>query len=245
MITVTTYAIGNRYIKELPGWVKSIRRYSKPVQMIFGLGKPGESSIDVYVQRSDSDKVSHVYEFKPPVSGKLLTNWNNIGFLKPCWISAAIDSEHCTDTLLWVDVDARTRGNLNEIVSDLEDADLGLVYNRDHWMAGTIAAHRTEENYEWFKSWGAACVKKMRPHHNSWLTNDQTIMQNMISKLQAPPIIDLGTKWASIPPALVGDKKNPVLVCPTNDDAIIWHWQASRGEVQGWNWPPEEKRRKI
>ena len=244
MITVTTYAIGKRYIQELPGWVKSIKRYSKPVKMIFGLGRPGESSIDVYVQRSDDDKIAKAYTYRPPVSGKLLTNWNNIGFLKPCWIKAVMESDDCDSTLLWIDVDARTRGNLNEIVADLEDADLGLVHNRDHWMAGTIGAHRSEENYDWFDRWGANCIKKMRAHHSSWLNNDQSIMQNMISKLQSPPIIDLGPKWASVPPALVGDKKNPVMVSPTDENAVIWHWQASRGEVHGWNWPPEEKYRK-
>jgi len=245
MITVTTFAIGNRYIKELPGWVKSIKQHSKPVMMIVGLAKPGESVIDVYVQRSDSDKVAHIYEFRPPVNGKLLTNWNNIGFLKPCWISAVLDSDYCTDTVLWTDVDSRTRGDLNLVVHDLDDCDLGLVYNVNHWMAGTIAARRTPENYEWFKDWGTACIKKMKPVQTNWHNNDQTVMQNMIAKLQAPPIIDLGVKWASLPPALVGDKKNPVLVAPSDENAIVWHWQASRGEVHGWNWPPEERYRKV
>jgi hypothetical protein len=238
-----SYAVGKTYQKELKGLIESVIQLSKPVRMVYGLGEAGNNTLEAYVQYSNKSRLVKSYNVELPVKKDHLVNWNNIGFMKPMWIAANLIDTECSDIVLWLDADARVRGDLNVLEKDMRDADFGLVRHYGEWIAGTIGLRREDRILEWMQLWSDACLKQMRPKQPDWTVNDQTVMRKLIMQKKSPGIIDLGPKWASLPPALVGDKSRPINVSPTDDRALIWHWQASRGTVHNWNWPPEEKDR--
>ena len=248
-ITVCSFAIGENYRKELENLIKSTYKYSPDVNLYVGVGEVGNNIIRAQFQRSSTnfDKFCQEELVDIPVPADLICNWNNIGFIKAYWmlhVMRHMKNEKFGEILLWLDADARVRGDLSILDEELGEADIGMVkFEGDHWLNGTIAMRITHENEMFLERWWKKCRALFRPEHDDWRLNDQTVMKNMMIEGDSPPVKDLGEKWASLPPNLVGDKNNPVPVRPRMEDALIHHWQMSRSVIKGWAWPPEEGKR--
>lgn len=249
MITVTSYAIGDDYVRELNGLVASIEKNSLHSELVTGIGQMGSNLITLRDHLFEpNSRLFLPRSIKIPVDRILMNNWNNLGFVKAYWLyemmfhlSTVYSEDHI---LLWLDADARVRSDLDQLKSDMRGADVGMVlFDGEHWLNGTIALRLTQENYEWIGRWWDKCKQLFRLEHNDWRLNDQIVMRNMMLEGDKPDIIDLGEKWASMPPSLTGEKKNPHFVSPRMPDAVIHHWQMSRNVIKGWNWPPPEQDR--
>lgn len=238
-LVVTTFAIGKTYVDELKGWVQSIRNNSGPVLMKIGIGRTLDNVINVHEMHSSESTIRRSFDCQIPIDRDLIDGWNNIGFLKPFWIlSQMLIVEHGS-TILWIDADARTRKDLNRIVTDLRDADVGLCRDKESWIAGTIAIHVNEASINFFKRWSLRCLENIKPNQTDWTLNDQTIMRKLIENEQFASFIQLDKIWACIAPNLAGefDPRYDKF----DEQAAIWHWQASRKVKYGIDWPPSEE----
>lgn len=255
-VLVTSYGIGEKYIYELNRLIRSIRKNSKTVDIFDGSAIYCGGSIEASLASPITGNVIFT-EVSITHLSEIADNWNNLGFLKPFWIQATVRLaqqvyEKIDDLIIiWTDADSRVRGDLECIVEDLGDDDIGMIqHTHGNWLAGTIAFRVTPKTIDFIDKWAARCGQCFRDVHEDWRLNDQTVMRNLIADMNHIPgsnnikIRNLGSKWSSLPPALQGSKENPAAVFPTDPDALIWHWQASRGSVKGWNWPPPEEERK-
>lgn len=237
MLHVTAFAAGQKYISEIDGWNNALKRNSPFIQRILGVQENNQLSVSV----------DDIFQEKIDIVADLLSensSWNAKGIIKPLWIYYVMEKYvQDDDILVWTDIDSRVMGDLELVEEDLYDADLGMVLFDGQWLAGTIVARKTEENMKWFKFWYDECRYYVQPQTTNWMCNDQSVMRKLIDLNEAPGIIDLTSKWSSIPPMLSGLKENPIHVYPIDKKSLIWHWQASRGSVHGWNWPPEESKR--
>jgi len=249
MITVSSFAIGDRYRYELNGLKTSVIANSPNVSLITATGYPLSNELTVVIRRgplSEDRPPVAVEKLDVAVEPELVCNWNNIGLMKAYFIwyvFFAMDRYQLGDIQLWLDADARVRGDLSILPECLGDHDVGLVMHQgNHWLNGTIGLRNNPQTVHWIQQWWMKCAKFLRPHQPDWKRNDQNAMRNLI--MEDPPLlIDLGERWASIPPPPRGSKDNPIRSKPTCADGLIWHWQASRGEIKGYNWPPPEEER--
>lgn len=243
MVTLVSYAIGKVYRQELVYLVESIEKTNPGVNMIVGEGNPGDDVMKFYFFK---ECVQFGFEdVKIPIKPENLQGWNRLGFLKPWFMLKCIQKMRAKmndELMIWVDADAKVRRPVDCIERELT-APVGLtksIYNADDWNAGTIALRDYHEVVSWIKRWWDRCKPYMEfDHKGEWKWNDQTVMRTIINEGDDPGICELGKKWCNIIPRLRGSKENPPLVHPDMDDAIIWHWLASRGQLYGWNWPPK------
>lgn len=246
MVTIVSYAIGKVYRNELIHMVKSVMDTNPDVNMIIAEGNPGDPEFNFFYFKA-GDQIGHD-KIKIKIDAKNLEGWNKLGFIKPWFMLKCIykmRTKFDDDLMLWVDADAKVRRDVSCIERELT-APIGLtqsIYNGD-WNAGTIALRDYHEVVGWLLRWWERCKPYFDyDHKGEWKWNDQTVMRALINEGDDPGICVLEKKWCNIIPHLRGSKDNPPLVRPDMDDAIIWHWLASRGQVYGWNWPPKHELR--
>ena len=245
MVTIASFAIGDIYEEELSHMVESCQQHSPSCDMIVGTGATGSNVMRFNFYRDGEDR-GFVYEAEIDTAPEDISNWNNIGFVKAWFIKACFKlCDICPrgikdDYLLWLDADARVRGDLECLWQEMDEP-VGMVKRADFFINGTIGLKNTPEVRDWISRWWERCKQRMSPNHTEWLVNDQTVLRQMIVDGDHPGISDLGERWASLPPDLVGSKANPPIVKPPDADALVWHWQASRATMKGWNWPPAEE----
>ena len=243
MVTIVSYAIGKVYRRELTYMANSVFVTNPKVNLILGEGNPGSDMIEFYYfskcRQFGSESITI------PIKSENLEGWNRLGFIKPWFILKCIHkmrSKIGDELILWVDADAKVRRSVDCIERELT-APLGLsqsIYD-GAWNAGTIALRDYHEVVAWLRKWWDRCKPYFDyDHKGEWKWNDQTVMRALIDEGDDPGICVLEKKWCNIIPHLRGSKENPPIVRPDMDDAIIWHWLASRGQIYGWNWPPPE-----
>lgn len=240
MITVISFAIGEKYLEELNHMIASVLQHNKKIDVFIGRGR--EKSNEMILELITNGFYSKSYLEFIDVGSDRITDWNRIGMIKAWMIKTAM--LHCrSDIYLWLDADARVRGDISCLDDDLDDEDFGLSYDRDAGIfnAGTIAIRKCWQTLKIVDDWWNACKMMMRRDHIDDTINDQSILRNILSDSKYPMNypLNLGEKWCSIAPLIGTNKKNPPITYP-NRSALIWHWQASRGVRFGSNWPPHE-----
>lgn len=243
----TSFAVGEDYCKEIDGLVNSIRKNSPTTNLIIGKApflKKVDDEFEITIYTENFSKVE-VASKKILDGSTQVNNWESRCLLKPSWILSSYDFMTPEEKFLWIDADARVRGDLSQCKSIIHDDKIvAAVASGDEYLAGFIIFNEFDDSFHFLETWQNDCIGEF--HSSKAKFPDQHFFNKSINNWciseQMLIVQRLDDKWGSIAPMITGSPLIPKWSKPPRDNAIIWHWQASR-KRKGWNWPPKEELR--